>query len=144
MNLKSKAEAPNSEPGGQRGRDCRGELHPQAIKGIEAFNAGAFFRAHEYFELAWLDTSSPVKDLYQGILQVGLAYYHIQRENYPGAMKMLQRSQELLAPFPENCRGVDIHTLRSDAERVEKACRDLGAAHISSFKEEWFQPVVRT
>ena len=52
--------------------DCQGPLHPQAVYGMELFNQGRYFEAHEALEAAWRDESGPVRDLYRGILQVHL------------------------------------------------------------------------
>jgi len=121
---------------------CRGEMHPQARKGIREFNAGEYYEAHEYLELAWRDTDSPGRDLYQGILQVGVAYYHIQRGNYRGALKMFNRARDLLQPLPDMCQGVDVKKLRKDAEEVESALREKGADGIQNFNFDLFQPVL--
>lgn len=120
---------------------CQGELHPQAVRGIREYNAGEYYEAHEYLELAWRDTKTAERDLYQGVLQVGVAYYQIQRGNYRGALKMFQRARGLLGPLPNGCRGIAVAQLRKDAEKVERVLRDLGPARIGDFDPGLFQPV---
>ena len=82
--------------------ECRGSLHPQAIRGLELFNLGRYFEAHEALEAAWRAESGPVRDLYRGILQVGLVYLHITQYNYPGALKVYQRCRKWLQAWPES------------------------------------------
>jgi len=106
-------------------------LHPEALKGIELFNLGEYYKAHDPLELAWMKTRSPERDLYQGILQIGLAYYQISRGNYRGALKMFKRGQRNLDPLGKSQSGVDIAKLREDARTVEKALRLLGPNKIS-------------
>lgn len=106
-------------------------LHPEARKGINLFNEGEFYEAHDLLELAWMDTQSPERDLYQGILQIGLAYFQISRGNYRGALKMFIKGQRNLKPLGPALLGVDINKLRADAEVVEKAVRHLGPDHLS-------------
>jgi predicted metal-dependent hydrolase len=75
-------------------------------------------------------TNSPERDLYQGLLQIGLAYYQINRGNYRGALKMFQRGHRNLDPLGHCLLGIDLVQLREDAQRVENALRQLGPEGI--------------
>lgn len=116
-------------------------LHPEARKGIELFNLGEFYEAHEPLELAWMETPSPERDLYQGILQIGLAYFQITRNNYRGALKMFKRGQRNLEPLGDTLLGVDINKLRADSRIVEEAVRLLGPHRISELERSLIKPV---
>lgn len=105
-------------------------LHPEARKGIKLFNLGEFYEAHEPLELAWMKTSSPERDLYQGILQIGLAYYQISKDNYRGAVKMFNRGQQNLKPLGDTMLGVNIRQLRNEAKIVEETIRQLGPRRL--------------
>lgn len=102
---------------------------------------GEFYEAHDPLELAWMDTQSPERDLYQGILQIGLAYFQISRGNYRGALKMFNRGQRNLKPLGPALLGVDINNLRADAVVVEKAVRHLGQSHIHELDKKLIKPV---
>jgi predicted metal-dependent hydrolase len=121
--------------------DCQGSLHPKAIHGMELFNQGRYFEAHEVLEAAWRAESGPVRDLYRGILQVGVVYLHITRFNYPGALKVYQRCRKWLEPWPETCRGVEIGQLRQDLESVMVALKQLGPQRIADFDVSLLKPV---
>ena len=101
--------------------ECREALPPLAIEGIHQFNAGQFYRQHDLFEELWNATEGPVRDLYRAILQVGIAYYHIENGNHRGALKMLQRSVQWLQILPDACQGVDVAALRRDSYAVRAA-----------------------
>jgi len=105
-------------------------LHPEARKGIDLFNLGEFYKAHDPLELAWMDTSPPERDLYQGILQIGLAYFQISQGNYRGTIKMFIRGQRNLEPLGKTLLGVDITKLLADAKIVEENVRLLGQSHL--------------
>ncbi len=120
---------------------CRGELHPLAVRGMELFNRGEYFEAHEELELAWRDEKGPVRELYRGILQISVAYYHILRRNYPGASKLFLRSRTWLGPFPDECRGVDLANFRRDYGRVEETLRRLGPENIQHFDRSLMRPI---
>ncbi len=120
---------------------CSGRLHPLALKGIQLFNQERFFEAHEELELAWREEMGAIRDVYRGILQVGLGYYHIQRGNYRGGVKMFQRCRAWLAPYPDSCRGIDVERLRQDYQRAEAELLRLGAENIAAFNRALIRPV---
>ncbi len=121
--------------------DCQGPLHPKAIQGLEAFNHSQYFEAHEALEAAWREETSPLRDLYRGILQAGVVYLHITRHNYPGAIKVFHRCQKWLQPWPEICRGVAVGQLRQDLETVITALQAAGPRHIDRFDLSLLKPV---
>jgi hypothetical protein len=121
---------------------CQESLSEIALRGLEEFNSGEFFEAHETLETAWnLDTGS-ARDLYRAILQVAVAYLQIERGNYSGAMKMFLRLRQWIDPLPDTCRGVDVAQLRLDARQAREALMALGAERIAEFDRSLFKPVI--
>lgn len=112
---------------------CAEPLSELARTGIERFNRGEFYAAHDALEEAWMSDSGAGRDLYRGILQVGIAYYQIEQGNYRGAVKMLLRVRQWLDPLPAVCRGVDVAGLRADVERVYTALTALGPERVAAF-----------
>ncbi len=121
--------------------DCNAPLHPAARHGLELFNAGEYFEAHEYLETAWRAERGPVRTLYQGILQVAVAYLHTQRGNYVGAIALSERARNKLEGWPENCRGVHVGTLLDDLSLVTETLVRLGPQGIAAFDPRLFKPV---
>lgn len=105
---------------------CRQGLSELAQRGVELHNQGEYFEAHEELEHAWMAEESEHGFLYRALLQVTVAYLHIQRGNYRGATKMLLRVRQWLDPLPSECRGVDVATLRSQVEELRRALADAG------------------
>ncbi len=120
---------------------CSEPLDELAVKGLILFNEGAYYECHEELELAWKADQGVGRDLYRGILQVGVAYLQIVRGNYNGAVKMLLRVKQWLDPFPERCRGVDIGRLRRDAAAVYEHLLALGSDRIDDFDRRLLRPV---
>ena len=120
---------------------CQGSLPALAVRGLELFNQGAYFEAHEELELAWRAERGPVRELYRGILQIAVAYYHIQRGNYRGAVKMFLRSRTWLGPFPDCCCGVDLAGLRRDYFRVEEELLRLGPDRVEWVDRSLMKPI---
>jgi len=117
---------------------CAEPLSELALSGLVKFNEGAYYKAHDALEAAWVADQGVGRDLYRGILQVGIAYHQIERGNYRGAVKMLLRVRQWLDPLPERCRGVDVAGLRADAARVYAALIDLGPDGIAVFDRSLF------
>lgn len=103
---------------------CPQPLPEAVLRGLEYFNASAYIEAHEHLELAWRAEKGPIRELYRGILQVGVGYYHLKRGNLLGARKMFQRARRSLAGFSATQCGVDIAGLLADVDRVESAMQD--------------------
>jgi len=124
--------------------DCAGVVHPAAIKGMEAFNAGKYWLAHENLEEAWMEETGTVRELYRAILQTAVIYLHITRANYNGAIKVYGRVQKWINPWPDVCRGIEIGQLRYDLEAVIAEVKRLGPDRLSDFDRSLFKPVLWT
>ena len=110
-----------------------GPLPAKVLEGIRLFNAREFFEQHEALEEAWLAEPGPVRDLYRGILQIGVGFYHLERQNFRGARNLLTYGMDRLAPFEPACRGVDVRSLRSAALRCRTELERLGRERIAEF-----------
>jgi predicted metal-dependent hydrolase len=121
--------------------DCVGSLPSKAIEGLELFNRGRYWEAHEALEATWRAESGPVRELYRGVLQAGVVYLHITRQNYAGAMKVYRRSQKWLTIWPETCRGIAIGQLQKDLQRAILEVQALGPDRIAEFDLSLLKPV---
>jgi len=120
---------------------CSAPLHPRAVEGLRLFNAGEYFEAHEALEEAWRQEKGIIRDLYRGILQIAVAYLHVRRGNYAGAIKVHSRSQKWLEDWSSICRGIEVGRLRRDAEAVIAEVRRLGSENIGKFDPSLLKPV---
>ncbi len=110
------------------------EPPPGLYVGIEQFNRHEFFECHETLEEIWLIEPGEVRRLYQGILQVGVGFYHtIRRKNYRGAVTLLQGGINYLRPFAPTCFGVDVAGLIAGAEQALAHIQMLGPERITEF-----------
>jgi CheY-like chemotaxis protein len=122
-------------------RQAQLPLPALAKHAIEQFNQREFWEQHETFEHVWKDEPGPVRQMYQGILQIGVAYLQIQRKNYIGARKLFQRAWQYLNVLPAVCQGVDIAQLRADAHAAMAELERLGPERITEFPDDLFMPV---
>ena len=112
---------------------CRAPPPTALYAGIAEFNAGAYFACHETLEAIWMREPGPIRRLYQGILQVGVGFYHLRNGNYRGTLNLLGSAQGYLADFDPACLGVDVARLRADAAAVRAAVLALGPADFGRF-----------
>ena len=120
---------------------CSEQLSPTAIHGLELFNQGLFFEAHEVLEEAWNTDQTLGRELYRAVLQIAVAYLQIERGNYDGAVKMFLRVRQWIEPLPVRCRGIEVAEMKVDAQRVYDALLALGRERISEFDRTLFRPV---
>jgi uncharacterized protein len=122
---------------------CSEAAPPELLRGIEEFNRGEFFEQHETLEEIWIEEQDPVRYLYQGILQVGVGFYHRRRNNFRGATLLLERGTGYLQPFRPSCLGVDVEALVAAAELALAEIQRLGPEALAEFDESRFVPKVR-
>lgn len=103
------------------------------LKGIEEFNRGEFFECHEYLEDAWREETRQVRFLYQGILQVGVGFYHQENGNWRGATGLLRSGIERLRDFEPEERGVDVSHLVRACEKCLAELESLGREKVDKF-----------
>jgi uncharacterized protein len=121
------------------------KLPELALKGIEEFNRGEFYECHEYLEEAWMQEPRRVRFLYQGILQVGVGFYHQQNGNWRGATGLLRNGTQRLKEFEPETLGIDVAKLVRESERCLKELEELGRERVHEFdtskipKVEWVE-----
>ena len=84
-------------------------------RGVEQFNAGEFWEAHESWEIVWLPAPEPDKTFLQGIIQVSAGFHHHTKNNAAGARSLLRRGLDKLERFPDGYRGLRLEELRTAA-----------------------------
>lgn len=122
-------------------RNCEGDLHPLARKGIILFNEGRYFEAHEELEIAWRQETNSLRGVYQGILEAGVTYLHVQRRNLAGAVKVYKRCLRWLQDLPEVCLGIGIGELRRDLEAMMTEAMRLGPDRLDEIDPALFKPI---
>ncbi len=81
-------------------------------RGIELFNHGEFFDAHEVLEDIWRESAGPEKKFLQGLIQVAVALHHHSTGNLRGARSLMDRAGRNLEPYPDQFYGIELGQLR--------------------------------
>lgn len=100
-----------------------GTLPPGVREGIALFNAGAYYEAHEMIEEEWHAERGPIRELYQGILQIGIGVHHARNGNRSGAVIKLTDGIERVSGFPPAVAGIDTASVVRDSEAYLNAVR---------------------
>jgi uncharacterized protein len=107
---------------------------PEALlHGIEEFNRQEFFEQHETLEGIWIHEPDAVRYLYQGILQVGVGFYHWRRGNWRGAIAKLGQGLAKLEPYRPNCMTIDVERLVSETAALQQDLERRGPADLPAF-----------
>ncbi len=103
-------ERPNIEARSSEAFDSvtTGLYSPQYLEGIEHFNAGRYFDAHEVWEEVWLRASGDTKLFYQMLIQAAVALHHYERGNARGARGMHANVTEKLERLPSVFMSLDL------------------------------------
>lgn len=93
--------------------------------GIEHFEAGRFFPAHEAWETAWKQARGTADaELFKGLSQLGAGYVHLYRGNAHGAAVLLRRAAGRVGAYPDGHLRISCSVVRAradaDADAVER------------------------
>jgi predicted metal-dependent hydrolase len=92
-----------------------------------------------------MQESRRVRFLYQGILQVGVGFYHLQNGNWRGATGLLRNGTVRLKEFEPATLGLNVAKLVRESERCLHELESLGRERVDEFdtskmpKVEWTQ-----
>ena len=112
---------------------CQDSPPAALLAGIAEFNAGAYFECHETLEAIWMREPGSIRRLYQGILQIGVGFYHLRNGNYRGTLNLLASGVAYLQPFAPTCMGVELTPLLAAATAVRAQVLALGPTRLREF-----------
>ena len=84
-------------------------------EGVERFNRGEFWLAHESWEQIWLAAEGEQRRFLQGLIQIAAVYYHLERGNQRGAKRLLAAAMEKLEGLDPSMSGIAIGEIRNNA-----------------------------
>ena len=105
------------------------EIDAHFEKGIELFNRGDFFEAHEEMEDAMnlLEDDTADWEFYLGLLRAAVANHKLRQGEISSARFHLEAALKFLAPYPDRHRGLKLREFRG-ALTMELARLDTAGA----------------
>ncbi len=99
-------------------------------QGVDLFNAGRFWQAHEAWEDVWRRKAGDCEYFFKGLIQAAAAFHQFEQGRYRGMMTHFSRACGKLKPFVPEYLGIDTAGFVRDLERcresVEKPERENG------------------
>ena len=90
----------------------------QLEQGINFFNSGRYFEAHEVWEGMWREEQGPLRLFLQGLIQAAVGLHHLSRNNPVGAQSQLAKSLAKLSQYPAETERIDVVRLRRELEEI--------------------------
>ena len=90
----------------------RASATPRLLRGVELFNSGHYWEAHEVWEAEWTpDRKGPDSGFYKGLIQVAAGCLHYTRRNRRGAVNKWRSGADYLRPYLPAHRGIALAPL---------------------------------
>ena len=93
--------------------------------GINFFNVGQYFEAHEAWEDLWRETQGPLRFFYQGLVQAAVGLHHLNKGNLNGSMAQLRKSISKLEQYPDRFCRIDNRKLITELRKVLESQRPV-------------------
>lgn len=97
------------------------------LRGIELFNHGEYFDAHEVWEDPWRATRGTERIFYQALIQAAVALEHLRRNNPKSAATVWRNCQSKFLAVPDFFMGVDIRSFLLEVETALQPALDPDA-----------------
>ncbi len=98
--------------------------------GIELYQAGHYWNAHEAWEEVWLQAPRELRAFYQGLIQITAAFVHLTRNEYPGTVRLLDEGIAKLEAHPDGTRGIALAAFVAGARAVRERVHALGEKRL--------------
>ena len=94
-------------------------------KGMMYYKSKEYFQAHEEWEDLWSDYYLKDRKFIQGLIQLSVSFVHLKNGNMKGAKNLLKKSKEKFLEYKGEHRSINIETLRSEMNIIEKEYQSL-------------------
>ncbi|ACK72130.1 protein of unknown function DUF309 [Gloeothece citriformis PCC 7424] len=110
-------------------------LSPALLQGVEEFNRQEFYACHDTLEALWMDSTEPQKSFYQGILQIAVGCYHLENQNWRGAVILLGEGTRRLNHYQPTYEGIDVEHLVNESLHLLKTLQQTEPEHLPQLLE---------
>lgn len=109
-------------------------------QGVDQFNQGEFYACHDTLEALWMEASEPQKTLYQGILQIAVALYHLGNQNWRGAVILLGEGLRRVCDYQPTYAGLDVTRLVAESSQLLQSLQQAGPERVAEFSQWIVEP----
>jgi uncharacterized protein len=108
------------------------EMPPAFWQGVTQFNQGQFYDCHDTLEALWMEAPQSEKGFYQGILQIAVSLYHLDNQNWRGAVILLGEGINRLSRYQPQYGQIDVEEVIAQSAELLNALQELGAEQVVS------------
>lgn len=109
---------------------------PEFWHGVEQFNQQQFYDCHDTLEALWMDSGSPEKAFYQGILQIAVALYHLGNQNWRGSVILLGEGINRLRPYQPTYGEIDVSALLQQSAALLHTLQQAGPDQVADIAQQ--------
>ncbi|NJK61833.1 MAG: DUF309 domain-containing protein [Synechococcaceae cyanobacterium SM2_3_1] len=102
---------------------------------VDQFNAAEYYACHDTLEALWTEALDPERRFYQGLLQAAVAYYHLERGNWRGAVLLLGESIAKLEDYCPTFAHLNVEALVEENQQNLTQLQNLGPDQLSALTE---------
>lgn len=110
-------------------------------QGIDLFNRGYFFEAHDVWEEIWQAEKGPMRNFFKGLIHLAGGFHHHQNGNYRGSAALLTSGIGYLRPYLPSQMGVDLTAILPQVD--EQLAKVLRLRDGTSSSEDVRVPTIR-
>jgi len=108
-------------------------------RGADLFDNHMYWEAHEVWEEVWRRRAGDDdRDFLKGIIQGAAGMWHATQGNYKGAVSVIGRAVDYLAPYRPAREGIDVSALADALQRAvaecERAIRTGESPHLPEIR----------
>ncbi len=111
-------------------------------EGINLFNTGRFWHAHEAWEEVWKRKWEPNRLFFQGLIHMTAAFHQLYNHKYHGVIKHSERAISKLELFQPRFLGLDVNYLLERIQSTKEVSHTLGHDQMHEFDAALI-PVIR-
>jgi predicted metal-dependent hydrolase len=105
------------------------------------FNHHLFFEVHEVLETQWREEHDPARLFLQGLIQIAVAFHHLERRNFRGAVALLHDGLEKIMPARPAFLGVELQAFVAQLIACHQELQRLGPEHCDQFQSTRIPPL---
>lgn len=110
------------------------DLEEVVARAATLFNVGLYFEFHEILEGHWMgQAKGPTRQFLQGLIQIAIGFYQVERHNPVGALAQFQKGLEKAEGLGDRYLGIELAQFLAAVRTCRDAVAALGAPRIADF-----------
>jgi hypothetical protein len=93
-------------------------IEDTVILARKLFKEGLYFEVHEVLESVWMTEYGKLREFLQALIQIAVAYYHLNNYNLRGYELLLNNAMELLKQYSGTLCTVDVEKLKEKLQNT--------------------------